>query len=96
MYKRQGAGFAASFAKIGAVATAFLFPILLSDLGTGSLLYILVGTSLLGAFVTWRFGIETMGVNLENIGRIKACGHSGPGDPEQAGEPSAGGTAAGP
>jgi len=92
----SGAGFAASFAKIGAVATAFLFPILLSDLGTGSLLYILVGTSLLGAFVTWRFGIETMGVNLENIGRIKACGHSGPGDPEQAGEPSAGGTAAGP
>ena len=68
----SGAGFAASFAKIGAVMTAFLFPVLLSDIGTGILLYILVGTSLLGAFVTWRFGIETMGVNLENIGRLNA------------------------
>src|SRR6185436_4357223 len=49
----RGAGFAASFAKIGAVMTAFLFPILLKDLGTANLLYILVGTSLLGAVVTW-------------------------------------------
>ena len=65
----SGAGFAASFAKIGAVVTAFLFPILLSDIGTGPLLAILVGTSLLGAVITWRFGIETMGTNLENIGR---------------------------
>lgn len=71
----SGAGFAASFAKIGAVTTAFLFPILLSDIGTAWLLYILVGTSILGAFVTWRFGIETMGVNLENIGRSKPPGH---------------------
>jgi len=62
-----GAGFAASFAKIGAVLTAFLFPILLSDLGTSLLLYILVGASLLGAVVTWCFGIETKGVNLENL-----------------------------
>ena len=30
----MGAGFAAAFAKIGAVATAFLFPILLADIGT--------------------------------------------------------------
>lgn len=56
---------------------AILFPVLLSDIGTGTLLYILVGTSLAGAFVTWRFGIETMGVNLENIGRIKARGRHG-------------------
>lgn len=64
----SGAGFAASFAKIGAVATAFLFPVLLSEIGTATLLYILVGTSLLGAFVTWKFRIETMGVNLEDVG----------------------------
>ena len=64
-----GAGFAASFAKIGAVLTSFLFPILLKDLGTVTLLYILIGTSLLGAFVTWRFGIETAGLNLETIGQ---------------------------
>lgn len=63
-----GAGFAASFAKIGAVLTAFLFPILLKDIGTAPLLYILVGTSLLGAWITWRFGIETKGMNLEHIG----------------------------
>jgi len=62
-----GAGFAASFAKIGAVLTAFLFPILLNDLGTTLLLYILVGTSLVGAVITWRFSIETMGVNLEKM-----------------------------
>ncbi len=63
----KGAGFAASFAKIGAVGTAFLFPILLADIGTQMLLYILAGSSLLGAFVTWRYGIETTGVNLETL-----------------------------
>ncbi len=63
----QGAGFAAAFAKIGAVATAFLFPILLADIGTQALLYILVGTSLLGALVTWLFRIETTGVNLDTL-----------------------------
>jgi MFS transporter, putative metabolite transport protein len=62
-----GAGFAASFAKIGAVMTAFLFPILLKDIGTDLLLLILVGTSLLGAVVTWVYAIETKGVNLEHI-----------------------------
>jgi MFS family permease len=63
----MGAGFAASFAKIGAVLTAFLFPILLKDLGTATLLYGLVGASLLGAVVTWYFRIETKGVNLETL-----------------------------
>jgi MFS family permease len=63
----RGAGFAAAFAKIGGVTTAFLFPILLADLGTQLLLTILVGTSLLGAVITWRFRIETAGVNLETI-----------------------------
>ena len=64
----KGAGFAASFAKIGACTTAFLFPILLADLGTANLLYILVGTSLLGAGITYLFRIETAGRNLEEIG----------------------------
>ena len=41
---RQGRGFAAAFGKIGAVATAFLFPILLVGIGTTALLYILVVT----------------------------------------------------
>jgi MFS family permease len=63
-----GAGLAASIGKVGAVVTAFLFPILLHEIGTGILLGILVVTSLLGAWVTWRFSIETRGINLETIG----------------------------
>src|SRR6202012_924206 len=63
-----GAGFAAAFAKIGAVATAFLFPILLAVVGTRFLLYGLVVASVLGAVVTWFFRIETAGVNLDQIG----------------------------
>jgi putative MFS transporter len=63
-----GAGFAASFAKIGAVATAFLFPILLRTIGTQSLLIILIVASLLGAIVTWMYRIETRGV-LDDVGR---------------------------
>ena len=62
-----GAGFAASFAKIGAVMTAFLFPILHKDIGTDRLLLILVVTSLLGAGVTWAYAFETKGVSLEKI-----------------------------
>jgi MFS transporter, putative metabolite transport protein len=65
----MGAGFAAAFAKIGAVATAFLFPILLADIGTRPLLYGLIATSILGAIVTWIYRIETTGVNLDEIGR---------------------------
>ena len=65
----MGAGFAAAFAKIGAVSTAFLFPILLAGIGTRALLYGLVVTSLIGAVVTWLYRIETTGVNLDEIGR---------------------------
>lgn len=63
----RGAGLAASVAKLGAVVTAFLFPILLADLGTRTILYILMGTSLLGAVVTWLNRIETTGVDLDSI-----------------------------
>jgi MFS transporter, putative metabolite transport protein len=64
----MGAGFAAAFAKVGAVLTAFLFPILLVGIGTRYLLYLLVLSSLLGAVVTWLFRIETTGVKLDRIG----------------------------
>ena len=63
----KGAGFAAAVGKIGAVATAFLFPIFLTSIGTTSLLYILVCTSVLGAIVTWIYRIETTGMNLDEI-----------------------------
>ena len=62
-----GAGFAASFGKIGAVLTAFFFPILLQEIGTAALLYGLVAAALAGAVITWRFGIETRGINLEKL-----------------------------
>jgi MFS transporter, putative metabolite transport protein len=65
----KGAGFAASFAKIGAVLTAFLFPILLKTIGTSALLWGLVVCFLLGAVVTYLFRIETAGVNLEDVGK---------------------------
>ena len=63
----KGAGFAAAFAKVGAVLTAFLFPILLVAIGTQALLYGLVATSLLGAVVTWMFRIETTGIDLDDL-----------------------------
>ncbi len=63
----KGAGFAAAFAKVGAVLTAFLFPILLVAIGTSALLYGLVVTSLLGAVVTWFYRIETTGVDLDAL-----------------------------
>jgi MFS transporter, putative metabolite transport protein len=67
--RARGAGFAASFAKLGASLAAFLFPILLADIGTLALLYGLMGTSLLGAMITWLYRIETAGVSLEKIGK---------------------------
>jgi MFS transporter, putative metabolite transport protein len=63
----KGAGFAASFAKIGAVLTAFLFPVLLIDVGQTAVLGVLIVSSLLGAWITWRFGIETRGADLEAL-----------------------------
>ncbi len=63
-----GAGFAASVGKVGAVLTAFLFPVLLHRFGTTALLAALVVASLLGAWVTWRCRIETTGRNLEELG----------------------------
>ena len=65
----KGAGVAASFAKIGAVLTAFLFPVLLADAGIDFLMITLIVTSLLGAWVTWLFRIETTGISLESLDR---------------------------
>jgi MFS transporter, putative metabolite transport protein len=65
----MGAGFAAMIGKVGAVATTYGFPILLTTLGTGTLLYMLAASSVLGAIVTWMYRIETTGVNLDQIGR---------------------------
>ncbi|MDD1784297.1 MFS transporter [Enterovibrio sp. ZSDZ35] len=63
----KGAGFAASFAKLGAIITAFLFPLFLASFGVKILLLLLVLTSLLGAIVTWHLRIETSGKDLETL-----------------------------
>lgn len=63
----KGLGFAAAVGKIGAVATAFLFPVLLNAIGTQELLYGLIVASLLGAAVTWLFRIETAGTRLDRL-----------------------------
>ncbi|MGQ3674443.1 MFS transporter [Xanthobacter sp. TB0139] len=65
--RARGAGFAAGFAKIGAVITAFLFPILLHQIGTQALLFGLIVTSLLGAAITWLCRVETRGRSLDDI-----------------------------
>lgn len=57
--RARGAGFAASFAKVGAVLTAFIFPILLSSWGVTVILMMLIFTSLIGAAVTHYLRIET-------------------------------------
>jgi hypothetical protein len=42
--RAKGVGFAAGFPKIGAVTTAYLFPVRLADISTRKLLYMLVGS----------------------------------------------------
>ena len=49
--------------------TAFLFPVLLADAGIDFLMITLIVTSLLGAWVTWLFRIETTGISLESLDR---------------------------
>jgi putative MFS transporter len=67
--RATGAGFAAAVGKVGAVAAAYFFPTLILQLGPSPLLYILAGTSLLGALVTLAVRIETAGVRLDKIGQ---------------------------
>ncbi len=65
--RAKGAGFAASFAKMGAILTALLFPILMTKFGIFPVLIGLVGTSLLGAWITHHYRFETSGRNIETI-----------------------------
>jgi nitrate/nitrite transporter NarK len=62
-----GAGLAAAVGKVGAVLTAFAFPVLLATWGTERLLPLLAITSLVGAVITWIYRIETTGVDMGSI-----------------------------
>jgi MFS family permease len=65
--RAAGHGFAAASAKLGAAIGVFLFPILLDDIGTAALLFIVAGACLVGMLVTIAFRIETRGRSLEEL-----------------------------
>ena len=54
-----GAGFAATFAKIGACFTAFLFPLLLNVIGVNLLMLVIAVACIVGMMVTHAFKIDT-------------------------------------
>lgn len=66
--RASGAGFAAAFAKAGAVLGTFALPILQTSLGTPTVLVLLAVACLLAAAVTYRFRIETTGQTLASVG----------------------------
>jgi MFS family permease len=62
-----GAGLAAAAGKVGAVITAFFFPMLLSEWGAQRLLPLLALTSMIGAAVTWIYRIDTRGKEINRL-----------------------------
>ncbi|NJO41932.1 MAG: MFS transporter [Cyanobacteria bacterium CRU_2_1] len=65
--RATGAGFAAAFAKLGAVVGTFFFPTLQASLGIPMLLGLLAIASLFAALITALFQVNTTGLNLEKI-----------------------------
>jgi MFS family permease len=65
--RAAGHGFAAASAKLGAAVGVFLFPILLSRIGTSALLYIVAGCCAAGFLVTYIFRIEPKGRSLNDV-----------------------------
>ncbi|WP_013334487.1 MFS transporter [Gloeothece verrucosa] len=65
--RASGAGFAAAFAKAGAVLGTFALPILQQFLGTPTLLLLLALFCVLAALITYIYRIETTGKSLETV-----------------------------
>jgi MFS family permease len=65
--RATGAGFAASFAKAGAVLGTFVLPVLAKAWGLPPLLVGLAAICGLAALLTHRFRIETTGQSLEAV-----------------------------
>src|SRR5829696_7799544 len=65
--RAAGHGFAAASAKLGAALGVFLFPILIDDIGTSALLFVISGTSLVGFAVTYVLRIEPRGRSLDEV-----------------------------
>jgi len=75
--RASGAGFAAGFAKAGAVLGTFTLPILQRSLGTPLLLLLLSLICLLAAGLTYLFRVETTGRSLEAVGIEPGTSHLG-------------------
>ncbi|GAB4377525.1 MAG: MFS transporter [Elainellaceae cyanobacterium] len=65
--RASGAGFAAAFAKAGAVLGTFALPILQKSFGTPLLLLVLALCCLVAAVITYLFQVETTGRSLEAV-----------------------------
>ncbi|QQE67560.1 MFS transporter (plasmid) [Leptolyngbya sp. BL0902] len=65
--RATGAGFAAAFAKAGAVLGTFVLPIFAKSWGIPPLLVGLAIICILAALITYRFRIETTGQSLEAV-----------------------------
>jgi MFS family permease len=65
--RATGAGFAAAFAKAGAVVGTFVLPILETAWGVPPLLIALSFCCVLAAVITFAFRIETTGQSLEDV-----------------------------
>jgi MFS family permease len=65
--RASGAGFAAAFAKAGAVLGTFTLPILQKSIGTPMLLILLALCCLIAAVITYLFRVETTGRSLEAV-----------------------------
>jgi len=69
--RATGAGFAAAFAKAGAVIGTFLLPILQTSWGVPQMLISLAMCCILAAAITASFRIETMGKSLEAVQELQ-------------------------
>jgi hypothetical protein len=65
--RAAGHGFAAACGKLGAALGVFLFPILLTDIGTSAVLFITAGACAVGFVVTLVFRIEPRGRSLDEV-----------------------------
>jgi len=65
--RAAGHGFASACAKLGAAIGVFLFPILIDELGTNVLLFIIAGLTLVAFVVTYALRIEPKGRSLDEV-----------------------------
>ncbi|MGL5080230.1 MAG: MFS transporter [Microcoleaceae cyanobacterium] len=65
--RASGAGFAAAFAKAGAVLGTFVLPILQKSWGVPNMMMMLAIICVVAAVITYIFQVETAGRSLENL-----------------------------